>query len=992
MLSIHHGPASFANSKNKLWPKVTAVIQQSRCSMQVAKDITFGPFRFDMADECLWRGTQAISLRPKAFAVLKLLLEHPGRLVTTQQVLHLVWPGTFVSDAVLKDSIRQLREALDDDAKSPLYIETAHRRGYRFIGKLSEPLQSIPPSASLPISDVAPKFSAGSSSAVLGRESDLAKLSGWLNRAVAGERQTVFVTGEVGIGKTSIVQAFLDEAASIPGLRVVRGQCLEHYGAGEAYLPILEGFSRLCRSSGGAELLEMLRQHAPAWLAQMPTVAPQQERDSLQSRSIGTPRERMLREMADVIDVLTSESPMLLVLEDLHWSDYSTLDLVSYLARRRDTARLMVIGTYRPVDVIVGDHPLKGVKRELQAHGLCHELPLEYVHEDVVAAYLKSKFASNQFPALFPRMIYRRTEGNPLFMVNLVEYLTDRKVIFEEQGTWKLRVDLAEVEEGVPSNVRELIERQIERVTADERRVLEGASVAGMESSTVAIAAGLDMPHEWVDKQCAELARHQFLSPAWLAQLPDGTVTARYRFNHILYLDVAYRLIPAMRRSQIHQRIADRGVAVYGDRTGEIAAELAMHFEQSRDWPRAVQYLLVAIENAIAHSAHHEAAHLAARGIEMLKFVTESVERDKQEMRLRMMLAVSFMAIKGFASPEAEEVKAGGRELFWRYGPSPELFYMLWTLCLYQQFSGEMLPSLEIAHQLIQLAEDLHDGDLIIQARCALGSVLVLLGRSSEALEQIEKGSATYDAHPKHQCVFTILDNKVMFECFAAAALNILGHTDRSNERLSEGLRVARELGHPQTLVVALHIAAQIHQVRGEAALSYKLAKEATGLAEEYGLELWRTYGIIEMGWAEAELGKVNDGIEQMKRGLELHDSMASKLRLPYFLGLLAEQLSKGGRAEEGLATVSKAICVSDLTGERYLLSELYRIKGELLIQSAERSTVTSHRTDIATLIDRSSAPTNAESCFAEALAIARQQGAKFLEMKIASSMNRLNN
>jgi predicted ATPase len=146
------------------------------------------------------------------------------------------------------------------------------------------------------------------------------------------------------------------------------------------------------------------------------------------------------------------------------------------------------------------------------------------------------------------------------------------------------------------------------------------------------------------------------------------------------------------------------------------------------------------------------------------------------------------------------------------------------------------------------------------------------------------------------------------------------------------------------------------------------------------------------MGCAEAELGKVNDGIEQMKRGLELHDSMASKLRLPYFLGLLAEQLSKGGRAEEGLATVSKAICVSDLTGERYLLSELYRIKGELLIQSAERSTVTSHRTDIATLIDRSSAPTNAESCFAEALAIARQQGAKFLEMKIASSMNRLNN
>ena len=220
--------------------------------MQVARDISFGPFRFDLADECLWRGTHAISLRPKAFSVLKLLVEHPGRLVTTQRVLDTVWPGTFVGDAVLKDNIRQLRDALDDDAKSPRYIETAHRRGYRFIAKLSESLPSNSPSAE-PQSPVhfAPKLVAPASSAtsfrVVGRESDLAKMHGWLNRASAGERQTVFVTGEPGIGKTSVVEAFLEEATRVPGIRVVRGQCLEHYGAGEAYLPILEGFSRLCR-------------------------------------------------------------------------------------------------------------------------------------------------------------------------------------------------------------------------------------------------------------------------------------------------------------------------------------------------------------------------------------------------------------------------------------------------------------------------------------------------------------------------------------------------------------------------------------------------------------------------------------------------------------------------------------------------------------------------------------------------------------------------
>jgi DNA-binding winged helix-turn-helix (wHTH) protein/tetratricopeptide (TPR) repeat protein len=910
--------------------------------MQVSKDITFGPFRFDLADECLWRGTHAISLRPKAFGVLKLLVEHPGRLVTKQQVFDAVWPDTFIGDAVLKDNIRQLREALEDDARSPRYIETAHRRGYRFIGKLSElsqdNSQNAAPPASISVLDPEPAalVSSGAVGGVLGRQAELAKMQRWLDRAVAGVRQTVFVTGEAGIGKTSLVEAFLDKTRRVSGLRVARGQCLEHYGAGEAYLPILEGFSRLCRSASGVEVSDLLRQHAPAWWAQMPLAA-QTERDSLQSRAVGATRERMLREMADAIEALTADVPLLLVLEDLHCSDYSTLDLLSYLSRRRDRARLMVIGTYRPVDVILGDHPLKGVKRELQAHGLCHELPLEYLAENVVSDYLATKFPSHQFPARFRSMIYRRTEGNPLFMVNLVEYLSHQNVIAEEQGTWKLRVELAEAEKGVPSNVRELIEKQIERLSADERTALEAASVAGMECSTVAIAAGLDVPLEWVDKQCEQLARHQFLSPAWLAQLPDGTITARHRFHHILYLEVAYKLIPAMRRSQIHQRIAERGVATYGNRSSEIAAELAMHFEQSHDWPRALQHVLQAAENAIERSAHHEAANLAGRGVEMLEFVPESAERDHQEMRLRMMLTVSLMATKGFASAEAEEINARGRELFWRHGPSPELFYMLWTLNLYRQFTGDMNSSLEIAYQLMQLAEDLKDDALIMQAHRALAAVLVLLGRCGEALEHIEKGMALCAAHQSH-CyrVFVVLDSKVMFECFAALALVSLGCPDQSAERLSAGLELARELGHPQTLVVAQHVAAQIYQVRGEAALVYKLAKEAAELAEEYGLELWRAYGIIEMGWAEAELGNRQAGIEQMRRGLALHEAMGSQLRWPYFLGLLADQLAKAGRVEEGLATIAKAIGISEHTGERYLLTELYRIKGELLMQVAE--------------------------------------------------------
>lgn len=963
-------------------------------AMQAAKEIAFGGFRLDLTNECLWRDTRAISLRPKAFAVLRLLLQHPGLLVTKQQVLDAVWPGTFVGDGVLKDNIRQLREALEDDAESPIYIETAHRRGYRFIGKLTEPEPCESRSATEPVShsqlasNRADLTSSTTASGLLGRDAELTKMRGWLERALAGERQTIFITGEPGIGKTTTVQAFLEQATQIPGIRVARGQCLEQYGAAEAYLPVLDGFSRLCRSRHGAYVLDILRQEAPAWLAQMPSLVPQSERADLRTQVAATTRERMLREMAEAIEILTSESPLLLILEDLHWSDYSTLDLVAYLARRQDPARLMIIGTYRPVDVIVGDHPLKGVKRELQAHGLCHELPLEFLAEDAVAQFVQARFPRHQFPRGFHQAIFGRTEGNPLFLVNLMEYLIDQKLVIEDQGISKLRVGLAEIEQGVPANLHQLIEKQIERLNPEERMVLEAASVAGAECSSLAIAAGLDMSVEWVDRQCEQLARrHRFLSSARLVELPDGTMTPRRHFIHILYRDVPYRMIPPIRRSQIHQRIAERGVAVYGDRANEIATELAMHFEQSRDWPRALEYLVQAAESAATRSAHHEAIDLANRGLEALKLLPDPAEHANQEMKLRMILIASMMAIKGFASAEVEKINARGRELFWRHGPSPELFYMLWSLNFYQQFSGEMHSSLETSYQMMHLAEELKDGGLLMEAHRSVGAVLVLLGRCSEALECLEKGTALCATHRgRRDRVFVGFDSKVMFDCFSGMALLELGYPDQSAEKVATGLARAREIDHPQTLVVAEHIAAQLHQLRGEASLAYERAKEAMELADEYGLEVWVTYGLIEIGWAIAEQGDRQDGIGKMQKGLAEYEVTGAKLRTPYFLGLLADQLHKAGHVEEGLLTVTKALNLAGRTGEGYVLAELHRIKGELFIDSSELNSADKPGSDAL----RSTALSRARTCFADALAIARQHGARSCELRAALSMHRL--
>src|SRR6185295_18840559 len=240
--------------------------------------------------ECLWRNGEAIALRPKAYAVLRFLIDHPSVLVTKQQLLDAVWPETFVSDSVLKDSVRQLREALGDDAKTPKFIETAHRRGYRFIAPLRESREQPIHSAAHPVA--APRFSDyhyapedTQHETMLGRDDNLAQLHGWLQKALGGQGQTIFVTGEAGIGKTTLVETFLKDASSRMKILVGRGQCLEQYGAGEAYLPVLDALSRLAREPLGQIVVEQLRLLAPSWLVQLPRLLQPTELQSLREQT-----------------------------------------------------------------------------------------------------------------------------------------------------------------------------------------------------------------------------------------------------------------------------------------------------------------------------------------------------------------------------------------------------------------------------------------------------------------------------------------------------------------------------------------------------------------------------------------------------------------------------------------------------------------------------------------------------------------------------------
>ena len=590
------------------------------------KRIVFDPFCLDLANECLWRGSLAIPLRPKAFAVLKYLIGRPARLVNKEELLNAVWPETFVGEAVLKVTIRQLRKALDDDPKSPRFIETAHRRGYRFIGQIAEDWQAAAEdqeigsnnarSASMP----GPSFS---SQGFVGRDEALSQMRNLLDKALGGERQILFVTGEAGIGKTALVDAFSGSIASDRSIRISRGQCLEQYGTDEAYLPVLEAIGQLCQEHG--QVVDLLRAHAPMWLLQMPSLLNPSDRETFSREVFGATRDRMVREMSETLESLAAETPLLLILEDLHWSDYSTVDLISALARRRETARLMVIGTYRPVDLILREHPLKAVKHELQVHEQCEELALEYLKESSITDYLNNRFPAHQFPVELARVIHRRTEGNPLFMVNVVDFLFAQGLIVAADGGWKLNVRLEELEVGVPENIRQMIAKQIERLSKEDQQVLEAASICGMKFSALAVASALGVDVVEVEERCEELARQScFLKAIGYAEFPDGTVSARYGFIHSLYLNALCERIPAARGARLHLRMADRGEIIYRDRVGEIAAELAMHFEQGRDLRRAIKYLKQAADMDSRRYAGREAIENLDHTLRLVERLPES--------------------------------------------------------------------------------------------------------------------------------------------------------------------------------------------------------------------------------------------------------------------------------------------------------------------------------------------------------------------------------
>ena len=568
---------------------------------------SFQPFRLDETNQCLWRGDSRLSLTPKPFAVLRYLVEHPGRLITHDELLSAIWPDTFVQPEVLRRYILEIRRVLGDQAEKPRFVETLPKRGYQFIASVTE--SSDIPSEGVPTT----------ATKLVGRQSALDKLNRYLEKALRGQRQIVFVSGEAGIGKTSLVDAFQRADENIPGVRVTRGQAVEGFGGKEAYYPIFEALGHLARGPANSHVISALARQAPTWIVQFPSLlAPEQYAD-LQREILGATRERMVRELCEALEVITETEALVLILEDLHWVDHSTVDLISAIARRREPAKLLLLGTFRPADLILFDSPFKTLKQDLLLHQLGSEVLLERLYESDVADYLAREFSNADLPAELATVIHRHSDGNPLFMTAMLDHLVQQGTLAKVDGRWRITAPLEQIDPGVPETLKQMLEVQLQHSSDVEQQLLKCASVAGQQFTTWAVATMMGSEASDVEDLCAASAeRLQFLKACGLRELPNGELTLEYEFRHVLYREVLYRRLGPAQRVKFHRILGEGLESLRSKVEPEAAAEIALHFEEGREYEKAIEYLIVTAENATRRYAHRESIETLEHALELL--------------------------------------------------------------------------------------------------------------------------------------------------------------------------------------------------------------------------------------------------------------------------------------------------------------------------------------------------------------------------------------
>src|SRR5215510_7742416 len=801
---------------------------------------------------------------------------------------------------------------------------------------------------------------------LVGRTEELALLQQRWEQAKAGAGQVVLLSGEPGIGKSRLVQELKEQLARA-GVTRIEFRC-SPYHQNSALYPIIEHLQRLlqfAREDTPAVKLEKLqhtlRHYRFPQADTVPLVAallslPHPEGSPPLS---GSPQKQKEKTQAALVAWLMEEAEKAAVYctwEDLHWADPSTREVLTLVVDQVSTAHLYVVLTFRPEFV-----PPWGNRSHLS------QLTLSRLGRPQVEAMVEKVTGGK---ALLPEVIQQivaKTDGVPLFVEELTKTVIESGLLTAVDDHYELRGSLPPL--AIPATLQDSLMARLDRLSTVREIAQLGATI-GREFSYELLQTVSRLDEETLQQGLKQLVAAELVYQRGL--VPQ----AHYLFKHALIQDAAYQSLLKSKRQQLHQQIAQ----VLTDRfpeTVETQPELlAHHYTEASLKEQAIPYWQKAGQRASQRSANIEAVAHLTQGLELLKTLPDTPERTQQELALQTTLGPPLIAVKGYTASEVEHSYTRALELCRQLGETPQLFPVLRGLQVFYFTRAQHEKARTLAEQLLPLAQHEQDPALLAGARLALGQTLYCLGELASAREYLEEGIVLCNPQQKRPLAWAGGYPGVGCLGYATLVLWHLGYPDQSVKRSHEALALARELSHPFSLAYALISAAFLHQYRREEQSCLEQAEAIIAVCSDQGFSFYVAQGTILRGWALAEQGQAEEGIEQIRHGLATYQTVGAGMLQSYYLVLLAEAYGKAGQAEEGLAILAEALTVVDKSGERFYEAELYRLKGELTLQTSSQSL--------------ESRVKDADVCFHKAIEIARQQQAKSLELRAVMSLSRL--
>ncbi len=555
----------------------------------------FAPFRMDLSSRTIWRDNVRVPLTNKAFEILRVLVDRAGHVVTKDALLGAVWPDTYVHPDNVKVLVGEIRRALGDDPVRPQFIRSIVKRGYIFIAPVVDASGDLAPTPPFPH--------------FVGREAEIEQMTAALDEAAQSQRQFLVVSGEAGVGKTSLCEAFLRLAGTRYAMRATWAQCSRTTGASEPYHPLIELLGRLVRSVDDESVVDVLARHAPGWLPHVPAPLGEAARLATAVGQIASPA-RMLREIVTAVEALAAHSLLVIWIEDVQWADPATIDVLTALGQRTDPARLLILTTTRPPESVASAGALRRGLADLLSRDRARTIRLQPFVLDEVERYLEVRFDGSFADQTSP-ILYRATGGNPLFLASSADHLVRKGYVTGERDRWTRAIPDAALEAAIPGSFAAAVAREFEELAADERVAIASASVLGIEFSLWLAAHASAVDEAVLEPVLEALARRQrFIVREGVIELANGMFSPLYRFRHSLYQEIVLERTDPRVRAQAHARAGLATERLFTGREADVAGDLAWHFHGAGDHARASKYFRLAAANAQKRYAPREAAAL----------------------------------------------------------------------------------------------------------------------------------------------------------------------------------------------------------------------------------------------------------------------------------------------------------------------------------------------------------------------------------------------